>query len=359
MCGFALSTKVLALVPISVLCVWVFLVCGPSKGWGRGFRSALILGASAIIVGSPWYIKAYLYTGNPVYPFLYNIFGGINWSKADADAYRGSQLAFGMGRSFRDFVLMPWNLASQGYRFFDFPSPVGLIGVGLLGLIPLHMFTRSLKKPMLKIASVGIVTVVAWFFLMQQSRYLIGVLPLFCIVAGTAVSAANEKWRWGRHVVNCFVVFCVAITLFVGLMMDMNCAKAAIGMESTDDYLSRTLDVYGADSFVNETLPADARLVLFDEVKGFYLNRDYIWGNPGHHEMIPWKSFKNGADMVGFLTEHGYTHAMVDWKSAGKDDVLHSKMIGYAIAHGLMQEIYSSRGIGVYEFVKPNALPHE
>ena len=43
----------------------------------RSRVDALFFGLVALLVGgSPWYLRAYLYTGNPVYPFFRQVFGG-------------------------------------------------------------------------------------------------------------------------------------------------------------------------------------------------------------------------------------------------------------------------------------------
>jgi hypothetical protein len=177
---------------------------------------------------------------------------------------------------------------------------------------------------------------------------LIGVLPIAALIAALAVDAANAKWPVGRHVVNVFVGMCVMLTVIPGGILVAQNAGVIFGSESQSDYLSKSLDVYDAEAYVNDYLPERARIVLFDEVRGFYLDRDYIWGNPGHHEMIPWSSFKTGADMTTYFMNQGYTHVLINWRFAVSDD-LHDKLIGRAIALGLMRQVYSSQNVNVYE----------
>ncbi|NIM04808.1 MAG: phospholipid carrier-dependent glycosyltransferase, partial [Armatimonadetes bacterium] len=47
----------------------------PQTGIARPIALALWL-VPALLVAAPWYVKSYLWTGNPVYPFFYDIFGG-------------------------------------------------------------------------------------------------------------------------------------------------------------------------------------------------------------------------------------------------------------------------------------------
>lgn len=345
--GFALGTKVLASVPIGVMCAWILATHGYTKGWGRGWKPALLVGFIALLVGAPWYIKTYIYTGNPFYPFLYNIFGGRNWSQQDAEVYRAAQQAFGMGRGAKELLLLPWNLTMNGFKFFDSPRAFGLIGCLFLGLIPIQILTFKKNRATVLLGIISLVFLIAWFVLMQQSRYLITVLPIFSILAALGVESAAQ-WRIGRHAVNAFIGLGIVLSLLLGFMLAVGGARAAFGIEPQDEYLSRTLDLYEAEAYVN-SLTGEQKTILFDEVRGFYLNGDYIWGNPGHHELIPWAEFKVGKDMVDFLRKMGFTHAIVNWEFANSNDFVHSELIGGALAHGLIMEVYSSNGVSVYE----------
>jgi len=281
--GFALGTKVLAIVPIGVMCLWMLVA-------SKRLRPALAMGLVAILVGAPWYIKSYVYTGNPVYPFLYGIFGGKYWSEGAAATYHGAQLAFGMGRGLDKLVMLPWNMTMSGSIFFDEPGKpklFSLIGPTFLGLIPVYILAGGRRKNIGWLGLIAGVFLVAWFILMQQVRYLIPVVPMLCIIAACGVAAANSNWRIGRHAVNGFLAISVLLSLFTGLMLAHVGAKAVFGQESRADYLSRTLDVYDAESFINDTTPENARILIFDDARGFYLDREYMWANPGHHEMTP------------------------------------------------------------------------
>lgn len=361
--GFALGTKVLAAVPIVVICLYVLVVYARTLGLIGGVRLALLFGLLALMIGSPWYIKSYVYTGNPVYPFLFNIFGGKYWSHAAAEVYRGAQLEFGVGRGLKHFLMLPWNLTLHGYEFFDSQQFIGLIGPAFLGLIPLHILSGKRIRALTLLGWISFVFALAWFFLMQQSRYLIGIFPMLAIVAAAVVYTANEEWPIARHAANLFVVVAIGTTIVVGYLLAKYTAPFVFCQQTCDEYLTSTLDVYPPEAWINEFVPPDAGVVLFDEVRGFYLNRKYIWGNPGHHEIIPWESFKQATDMVNWFCTHGYTYAMVNWRFAEAArrnvddknrpyDVLHSRLLPNAIGSGLMREVFAWHHISVYEFVE-------
>ena len=367
--GFALGTKVLAIVPIGVMCLWIIWSYGRMVRCSDGVHEtirpsdhqtiralwpALAMGLVAVLVGSPWYIKSYIYTGNPVYPFLYGIFGGKYWSAGAAATYHGAQLAMGMGRGLDKLILLPWNLTMSGSNFFDEPGRTklfSLIGPALLGLIPVYVLAGRRRKIIAGMGLISAVFLIAWFILMQQVRYLIPIMPMLCVVAACGVEGANSNWRIGRHVANGFLALCVVLSLLTGLLLSMVGARAALGLEPRSDYLSRTLDIYDAEMFINDRTPARARILIFDDARGFYLDRDYMWANPGHHEMTPWSRFKSGEDMVRYFMRAGFTYALINWKFAD-GGALHQTLIADAIGHGLMREVYGSHLVSVYELTE-------
>ena len=72
---------------------------GTLRQWG-------IAALLAVVLGGPWYLKTYLYTGNPFYPFLYEVFGGKLWSADRSQAYEYHQLNFGPGELPADVMEM-------------------------------------------------------------------------------------------------------------------------------------------------------------------------------------------------------------------------------------------------------------
>ncbi len=352
--GFALGTKMLALVPIGALLMWVLWI-GNRRGdpstvarWGTSIKWTALVGLLTALIGSLWYIKTYLYTGNPVYPFFYNIFGGRNWSQADADIYHAAQQAMGMGRSVLDFVMIPWNVTMNGGKFFDALLIYGLLGPAFLGLIAVTILIGRSEKAVGRLAFVCVVFIAAWFFLMQNARYIITILPLLSVIAGVGAARALRQWSVGRVIVSVFLVICVGLGIFTGYVLILGSARAALGIEPAESYLSRTLDCYDAESYVNDFTPKDARVLLFDEPRGFYLDRAYIWADPGHHELIPWGDFHSGDEMVRFFAAKDYTHAIINWNFMKGNDA-YEQLIFQAIGMGRLLEVYGSKRVSVYE----------
>ncbi|MDH7571183.1 MAG: glycosyltransferase 87 family protein, partial [Armatimonadota bacterium] len=128
--GLALGTKMTALIAAVLLTPIIVAASADKKeGMGRTLRRLVVWGGIALAVGSPWYIKSYLYTNNPVYPFFYSLFPHTRyWSEELARQYQGTQAAFGMGHGWTDLILAPWRLVAYPERFTDGTVP----GFGVL-----------------------------------------------------------------------------------------------------------------------------------------------------------------------------------------------------------------------------------
>jgi hypothetical protein len=84
-----------------------------------------------------------------------------------------------------------------------------------------------------------------------------------------------------------------------------------LGTQSRQDYLLRTTDVY-TPSLAIRQLPPDARVCTYGEVRCFYFDRDYFWGEPGHSDLIAYDQMRSPEELVARYRELGITHVLVN-----------------------------------------------
>lgn len=309
--GFAASTKMTGLSILPLLVIWLIADRYAAKKkieWKR----ALMLICVALLTCATWYIKTYIYTGNPVYPFFYSIFGGKDWNAELAQIYTTSQAKFGMGHNLKSLLLLPYNLLANSWAFYDQPGlyigPIFLVGVPVLLLL---LWKRNRKLTGLAGFFIGQVAI--WFMLTHQSRYLI---PAFAVLAVliAAIIYQDERLRVIRGLL--YGVF--ALTAIFGLWTILPSAVLSAGMDR-QEYLKATLDIYPADTWMNGHLPKDANVILFADTRGFYLNRNFVWGDYGHNIEFSWH-FNSVEDFTGFLKSKHITHAMINYMILPKPD---------------------------------------
>jgi len=292
--GLALGTKTTALVFWGMGLVGVFVA----------YRAqALRWGAVSLALGLPWYLKTFLYTGDPVYPFGWKLFHGRYWSEPAATSYAQAQAAFGFGKDPLNLLVAPWNVTmeaglispKQPFIFTEYVnfglSPVYL-GLGLM----LPIFVKRWEKPAMALLIWAVGISATWFFMMQQTRYLVPALPAFALVLAWALLQGGKLVKAGGGAL-------IALSALWGgyLAVTQLIAPAPLGA------------VEKAEFWINENAPKDAKVALFDETRGFYLDRPYVWAQPNHAPgLLPYDSY---ADVDAFLADfkrRGYTYLLLN-----------------------------------------------
>lgn len=311
--GFAMGTKHTGLQTLgAILVVGVLFSLTLKKGQAREdarppvFKSLALAAGLALLIASPWYIKSIAYTGNPVYPFFYKQLGGKFWNQWRSDIYTVEQKSFGVGSSPTQLGHAVLGLAYQPGRYVNpaqdkgrgFPS--GSIGfAALLGGLLVAASGKAREKEKIVLGVIGI-ALLAWFVLSQQSRYLTSlVVPLAVIGAG-----AIDRFKLGRAI----PVAIAAQALYSAGMLWVSQTQTQLlvvsGQVSADEYQKATVAFYQPAQAIN-ALPGNVKVALFDEVFGYFLDKPYMWGNPGHSTLLyegvnDWEGFEDRLKELGF-----------------------------------------------------------
>ena len=113
------------------------------------------------------------------------------------------------------------------------------------------------------------------------------------------------------------VVGCVAITLGFGLVVNVihnvKYLPVVTGLESRDSYLQRNVWSYDVMQYANHNLPPDARVLLWNWlIEGFYLERDYVFGNPAEQGYIDCRRYHSAEEALTDWRQKGITHIIWD-----------------------------------------------
>ncbi len=271
--GLALSTKytALALPPALGLALLVWrLAIGD---WRYAIRAWLIVCGVALAIWSPWLIKNWLLTGNPVYPFF---FRGVYWD--DWRAWWYDRPGTGL------ITIAPWKLLAAPWDATiwgvegaaGYSATIGPLFLALLPLLFLVWRRLALAQRRWLAAALAFCGVLYAFWLwgiartalLLQTRLLFSVFGLLALVAGVAVDGLralpsrplNVDW-----LVRAVIVTVLTLTLAGTLLsfVQERPLGVLLGFESRQDFLSRRLGWYAvAMDYVNRELPADA-VVLF------------------------------------------------------------------------------------------------
>lgn len=313
MAGFAASCKMTSLALFPILAIWL-LIHRYAQNRKIEIKPTLLLALISIISSIPWYLKTWIYTKNPVYPFFYSIFGGNNWNAELANIYTVNQAKFGMGKSILSLLMLPYNLAVHPEKFND-PGLFLVVGPILLIAILCLLLISIKNKKMTGLAVFFILQILMWFILTQQSRYLISAYAIGAVLSA-AIIYNDEK----QKLIQCAVLTLYVVTAIFGIYTMLpylsKRVNVVFGKESQEAYLSRTLNIYNAQQFINSMtfMPnQQMKIALFGDTRGFYLNHPYIWAD-GSHNVTFTRDFKSAEELVSYMKSLGITYAMVDFR---------------------------------------------
>lgn len=353
--GFSAGTKMTALIIVAVCVLWAGVESAILRNTiARSVRQGLVYSAVALCVASPWYIKSFIYTGNPVYPFFYGVFGGRGWNANLAELYRVSQLRFGIGTDTISLLKIPYALAFRPDKFYDVTSLSVAVGVTLLAALPVMLRLRYATRPAYaRLLIVSSVQVLVWCFLTQQSRYLMPVLAVLSVASAYAICELSRSSMLRGILMAVVVAQLMMAIIMQGIAMVKISGPVTLGLESREDYLSRTLDIYPAIRAANSDLPKNARIVLFGDTRGFYLDRPYFWGDASHNATIPYGRIRSPGDLARRLVRMGTTHALVNFRYLGSapwEPSQPSALVRGAVDEGYFKPVSvdQARGVGLF-----------
>ena len=252
-------------------------------------------------------------TGNPVYPFLFSVFGGPEWS-ADLGARLGEwQQGIGMGRSWLDYLLLPIRVViagGAGYDHFD-----GRISLLWLGVVPLALVVGRRRPLVARSLGVAGVYFVFWALSSQQMRFLIPILPFLAVAGALSMIELGQQLQAARRpmfewVVTLGVIATLAITSSSMVMPTWRMMGRYL--EANGRVIEDA--VHPAFRYIHEDLPEDARLMFLNTNHGFFCDREFIADSffeaSQINDLLRSKRGKEGVQAV--LGELGITHLLIE-----------------------------------------------
>ena len=267
-----------------------------------------------MLLALPWIVKTAWFTGNPVYPFFYNIWGGPDWSQACWRQFADWQASVGMGRTVLDYVKLPFRVilsAGEGYAHFD-----GSLNRMWIALVPLSVVAAFWNRTVRACLAVSGIYFVCWASASQQLRFLIPVIPVLAIGVALGLGELMDR-LFARKVVGVgafAAVYCLAAGLLI-FEVSGSLAKAAevVGMYGAKDREAVMKSAVPAEfAFLNRELPRDARLLFLNTNYCFYSEREYIADSFFEaSQIVDWLApCASAGEIRARLRDKGITHVL-------------------------------------------------
>jgi hypothetical protein len=323
--GLAVCTKLLAGLEFLPLAAWIITRSGPRQGRVRSGCQFLLSGGVLI---APWILKTWFWTGNPIWPFFPHGFGGSWGAPLFEASYRANFSWSGLPAKFwwteydTLFAVTPWVLFTVLAFWNRLPWPPFLRFFGLIYATHLIVLVHHTEF---------------W-------RFIWPLLPGICLSMGWV---GSQLWEHSRRLQFATGIGLVLALVPLGQATQNYALLPVLGIRSEEDqslssrdaYLQKALNIFPACTRANRELTQNDKILLFREIRGYYLNIPYIWGDPINQGLIVYRLIPNAIDGYQRLRDLGITHVLINEANYTYDPW----------TTGLMNSVIERHGAKVFE----------
>lgn len=344
-CGLALGTKYNGLIPFFLLTVFTPFVYARLSPKRPGFMSSAMQGiiffCMALLIYSPWGIRNYLWTGNPIYPLYNGFFAKKNIENDVQDVKKGPKRLSPMahrrmiyGEKSWQILLLPIRVFFQGEdanpQYFDGKMNPYLLVFPFFAFFPIRKqdpIVSMEKKILLFFAA--LIFLFSIFSTILRIRYISPIIPPLTILSVLGIkniigsitnrlSSNGRRLGWG--VLSCVLIFFLGMNAqyVYGQFQYVQPMEYLTGKVTREEYITRYRPEYPVMEYINKQLPEDSLvLFLFLGKRGYYCHRPYLFDMKGLTSTLTeiTKSSNNPEEILSALKRMGVTHLMVRFDS--------------------------------------------
>ncbi len=377
LCGLGLGTKYNGMISLLLLTIFVPLIYSRIAG-RRNFKTHLAIGYTilyfliAMTMFSPWMVRNYRLTGNPVYPLYTHHLGKQDHSPEISNLSMKPWLQRKL--IYREpawqTALIPLRIFFQGQddhpRYFDGKLNPMICLFPLLLLLVRRGTDDRLKLEQILLAAFAVLYILyASFMVDMRIRYIAPTIPPLVVLTVMGLAAilhrlegmASPVWRkLGRCVTfSVFTGFLALNAIYVTqLFRSVDPVPYALGKISREAYLLDKLPEFRAIQFVNRVPDSNMKVMaLFVVRRLYYYDRPFEFLEQTYAAMV-----KDYTDLAGLslqLRERGYSHCVIGiaqferWANRVFDDG--KKRIVSQWLERSCQLLFSSNGYAVFKLI--------
>ncbi len=319
----------LILIPIIPLGLLFELKKSGNVGQRQILLTVFIPVITTLLVVSPWLGRNLILTGNPLYPFFWDLFPSstLGWDAERASLYQIMLTQYGgTNKGLVDYLTAPFRVFLAG-RFNSVSHYDGVLNFFYLLAWPLFFVRKQWGSKSGYLLGLSLVYLAYWSLSTQQARFLLVLLPIMAILAGycTQIGLREATRKIASSPANRLkverlaLVFVLALILFGGkeilnLYEKGDYLDYLTGKKSTEAFLEEKLGYYGIYRYINEDLPEEASLLLVKTGnRGYYLDRSYfsdaIFESHTFGRILA--NANSAADVARICRQRGWTHLLI------------------------------------------------
>jgi hypothetical protein len=336
--GLTAATKHLGLIVTGIaLALYVIGVLRRTGSVKPTLRRALLIGALALAIPSPWYARSWMASGNPVFPEMYGVFGAAPSERWDAISERELdrfKARFGRGRSPRDLLALPWDVTIHAASFGGSLGPLFLALIPGLACASGLAWGGSSRRSARWVIAGLVLYVAVWASPISsyQLRFLVPIVPALGLLAATSLAAleraAANLMRHGSGMLLALILILAVMNLppftrlhetdregwngFLTHVLRGSPIRVAVGRESEPSYLAREILSYKAWQWINAHVPADGRILTTTGGDQLYSERARLAYDATLARPAVWVSVAELDAATAAQRRLGITHVLFD-----------------------------------------------
>ena len=344
--GMACATKHLGLVIVAIALGGYLVARAGRVGPARAFRAVAVVALLTILIPSPWYVRSWRASGNPVFPEMYGVFGAAppeRWNDSTEQALDGFKARFGRPRTPATLATLPWDMTLHAWRYG------GTLGPFLLLTLPATAVVVRRSRPARWLAGGILVYLAVWAAPVSsyQVRFLVpGWLFLSALVAASIAllhGTAARSWRPARRLIPIATAAFLLLNLppFTPLherdregwthwlthVVHRVPIDVVAGATSAETYLGRQIRSHAAWQILNAGAPPDARVLTFFGGDHFYAERPRLWSEAPAAWAVTWHAVDGEAGHVtAALHRLGITHLLIPKRPPARTEA-HDRLV--------------------------------
>jgi hypothetical protein len=326
--GMKYTSVIIPLTAFILISIWKFR---EQKKW---LPEILWFGMISGFTACIWYLRNWLWVGNPFYPF---VFGGRYWDSFRAAWYAGA--GTGVGWDLKAILSLPLTIT---LNYQDITAFDGDIGPLFLLSLPMALWilirSRNLEPAQQQALTViglfGFFSVALWTYgyvtsrNLWQARLLFPAIIPFSIPASLGLASIQNMDT--KRLRLSFVVSGLAIAAIFANLLDLSLSvisrnpfAAATGISSRESFMEKFQPEYASALELIAQTPQDANVYSLFEPRSYGAFRsiqpDTLLDNFPHDVFL----YKNPEDIIRAWHTEKYTHVLVNKR--GADLVLREK----------------------------------
>jgi hypothetical protein len=153
----------------------------------------------AALIAAPWLAKNALFTGNPIYPNAFDLWGGAYWSSIqEAHLLRSMEFAGGPHKTLFTMLALPWRLVTQDVLFYCPAFSMSLMALFVAAFVR----PSSYRIPNVYLLAVSLAGFAGWAATVQQGRFLVAWAPVMALTATLALAPSRVRAHAGEFVTH-------------------------------------------------------------------------------------------------------------------------------------------------------------